>query len=65
MMWLMFAITLASSVYAVYCQHRYHVFKQGFILLAKIAYNPKNADDVKSIVEKIKDELIRLEETNR
>lgn len=57
--WVMFIITVISCAYAVYCQWLLDVYKKGFILLAKVAYNPKNEQDVIRIIERIQNESIR------
>ena len=63
-MWILFILTLISSAYAIYMQFRCKAFEEGFLLLAKLAYNPKNEQDCIKIIEKINNERIRTEETN-
>ena len=60
----LFLITLASSVYALYCQFKCKIFKEGFITLAKITYNPKTETECREIAEKIKYELNRHQNTD-
>ena len=61
--WIMFIITVLSCAYALYCQFRVKAFERGFILLAKLTYNPKTKEECEEIVRKIH-ELDRLEETD-
>lgn len=40
------------------------IYKEGFVLLAKIAYSPKTENDIKRIMDKINNELTRTQNTN-
>lgn len=53
MRWAMFILTVISCSLTIYYQHMCNIFKKGFILLAKVAYNPKNEQDVKRIIDKL------------
>ena len=64
MIWAMFIVTTLSCAYSIYLQFQRDAFKKGFILLAKMAYNPKTERDVTLLMEKLEDEYIRFEKTN-
>lgn len=53
MRWAMFILTVISCSLTIYYQHMCNIFKKGFIILAKVAYNPKTEQDVKHIMEKL------------
>ena len=61
---ILFLITLASSVYAAYCDFKYRVFKNGFVTLAKITYNPRTEEECREIVEKLRYESTRYQDTD-
>ena len=61
---ILFLITLASSIYAVFCHYRAEIFKDGFTRLAKITFNPKTREDCIRIVEKLRNDSIGIKDTD-
>lgn len=64
MMWIMFIITLVSNIYAIHMQFKCRAFEEGFLLLARLAYNPQTEEDCIDLVQKLNDERIRIKKTN-
>lgn len=64
MIWILFVITIISCAYSLFCLRLCRVYKDGFVLITKMAYNPQNEKDVQRIIIKMEDELNRTKETN-